>query len=105
MARTSSPSWALGGGSASSWTPGRWRSHASARRPDVFDLAISGGHVFDPGEGIDRVTDVAVADGKIAAVGPGLARDAREVIDASGKDRLVLPGLIDIHAHVARRAT
>ncbi|MEU4426838.1 amidohydrolase/deacetylase family metallohydrolase [Actinoplanes sp. NPDC024001] len=42
--------------------------------------------------------DVAVRDGLIAAVGPGLPRDARQVVDVSG--RLVAPGLIDLHTHV-----
>jgi len=40
-----------------------------------------------------------VTGGRIAAVGPGLSRAAaRETIDVAG--RLVLPGLIDTHAHV-----
>ncbi|MEV6301709.1 amidohydrolase/deacetylase family metallohydrolase [Actinoplanes sp. NPDC051861] len=46
--------------------------------------------------GDDR--DIAVGQGRIAAVGPGLPRDARQVVDATGK--LVTPGLIDAHTHV-----
>src|SRR4051812_40134640 len=41
--------------------------------------------------------DVAVQDGVIAAVGPGLAGPAREEIDARGL--LLLPGAVDAHVH------
>jgi dihydroorotase len=64
-----------------------------------YDLLLAGGRVIDPRAGIDGVTDVAVKDGRIAAVARNLPRDAaREVVDLRG--RLVLPGLIDTHAHV-----
>ena len=42
-----------------------------------------------------QVGDVAVADGKIVAVGPDLGMEAAKVIDASGKH--VMPGWTDIH--------
>ncbi len=42
--------------------------------------------------------DIAVRDGLIAAVGPGLPRDAHRIVDVTG--RLVTPGLIDAHTHV-----
>jgi len=65
-----------------------------------FDLIIKGGRVVDPAQRIDRVADVAIRAGKIAAIRPNISPSAaREVIDAAGK--LVTPGLIDIHAHVA----
>ena len=54
------------------------------------ELVLKGGRVIDPAQGIDGIQDVAVADGKIAAVAPDLA-GAGEVIDVRGA--LVLPGL------------
>jgi len=63
-----------------------------------YDLVIMGGRVLDPVRRLDAVMDVAIARGRIAAVEPAVtASDAGDVIDARGK--LVVPGLIDIHAH------
>src|ERR1051325_5834770 len=64
-------------------------------------LLIVGGRVVDPASGFDQPADVAIADGKVAAVDPKrkLPRSpADEVIDASGC--LVTPGLIDPHVHL-----
>ena len=50
----------------------------------MFDPLIRNGTVVD-GTGSDRFTaDVAITDGVIAAVGPDLKGEAREVIDARG---------------------
>jgi dihydroorotase len=63
-----------------------------------YDLVIRGGRVIDPARRLDRIMDVAVSSGKIAAMLPaGEATDAIETFDATGK--LVVPGLIDIHTH------
>ncbi|TVQ28708.1 MAG: amidohydrolase/deacetylase family metallohydrolase [Spirochaetaceae bacterium] len=63
------------------------------------DLVITGGRVVDPANGVDRVTDIAIQDGRIAAVGDDLpVGPAMKVVDARGL--LVTPGLIDIHVHV-----
>jgi dihydroorotase len=67
-----------------------------------FELVLKGGRVIDPAQGLDGIHDVAVADGKIAAVAPDLAGSGT-VIDVRGA--LVLPGLIDTHAHVFRHVT
>lgn len=64
-----------------------------------YDLLLSGGEVIDPGAGLRGVMDVAIAGGKIAAVAPSLpAKQALRTISAKG--RLVMPGLVDMHAHV-----
>ena len=61
----------------------------------TFDTLIRGGTVVTPA-GLAE-TDIAIRDGRIAALGRGLG-PARETIDAAG--RLVLPGGVDPHAHV-----
>jgi dihydroorotase len=64
------------------------------------DILIRGGRVVDPSQGLDRQMDVAIADGRIVALDANLPSEgAGQVIDATG--RLVTPGLIDLHAHVA----
>lgn len=64
-----------------------------------FDLLLRGGRVICPASGIDGVMDVAVRGGKIAAVQKDiLPSSAKEVVDVAGQ--LVLPGLIDTHAHI-----
>ena len=62
----------------------------------AHDLVLKGGRVIDPAQGIDRVTDVAFFDGKVAAIGDGL--QAAQLRDVSGL--IVTPGLIDLHTHV-----
>src|SRR5580700_5743195 len=70
-----------------------------------FDLTIRGGRVLDASQNMDRVADVAIRDGRIAAIERDLTapktapKGKEEVIDARGK--LVVPGLIDIHTHLA----
>lgn len=63
-----------------------------------FDLVLQKGRVIDPSQGIDRVTDVAFADGKVAAIGDGLDAAGADLRDVSGL--IVTPGLIDLHTHV-----
>jgi len=63
-----------------------------------FDLILRGGHVIDPATGLDGVADVAITGGRIAAVQTDLPGAAREILDVRG--RIVLPGMIDTHAHV-----
>ena len=65
----------------------------------TFDTLIKGGRVINPVTGMDEIADVAVADGRIAAIKPKIAKNtSRKVVDAEGL--LVVPGLIDTHAHV-----
>jgi dihydroorotase len=64
-------------------------------------LHIQHGHVIDPANGVDRRADVFIAEGMIISVGAvpeGFV--AERVLEASGM--LVLPGLVDLSARVAR---
>jgi dihydroorotase len=70
----------------------------NAQGPE-FDLVIRNGHVIDPRNTLDAVMDVAIAGGKIARVAASIEpASARRVVDATGL--YVVPGLIDMHAHV-----
>jgi dihydroorotase len=64
-----------------------------------YDLVIKGGRVLDAAQRMDQMADVAIRGGRIAAIRPNIASSGAAVIEAAGK--LVTPGLIDIHAHVA----
>src|SRR5689334_23734237 len=64
-----------------------------------YDLLLQGGHVVDAKNGISAVRDVAIKDGKIAAVAARLdPKDALKTVAVKGL--YVTPGLIDIHVHV-----
>src|SRR5574342_541934 len=61
-----------------------------------YDLLLKGGHVIDPQNGIDGLKDVAISQGKIAAVADTIsASQAEKVVNVSGL--YVVPGLIDLH--------
>ena len=64
---------------------------------DGIDLLVKNGAVWTPGGFVDA--DIAVKDGKIAALGkpPVLPDTAAAMIDAKGMK--VIPGLIDTHTH------
>jgi dihydroorotase len=63
------------------------------------NLLIRGGHVIDARNGIDGVMDVSIVGGKIAGVAAKIdPPPGARIVDASGL--YVVPGLIDIHAHV-----
>lgn len=64
-----------------------------------YTTILKGGHLIDPKNNIDRLMDVAIQDGKIAAIAQNIdPKLGKQVIDVSGK--YVTPGLIDIHGHV-----
>src|SRR5215470_6200701 len=74
-----------------------WATHISAQQK--YDLLLKGGHVIDPKNKISAVRDVAIANGKVAAVAAKIdPAEAFKVVDVSGY--YVTPGLIDIHVHV-----
>ena len=63
----------------------------------MYDMVISGGRVVDGSGSPAFVGDVAIQDGKIAAVGDMQGVAARRRIDAT--ERVVAPGFIDSHCH------
>jgi len=65
----------------------------------TYQTLLKGGHLIDAKNNINKVMDVAIQDGKIAAVAVNIdPKLAKQVIDISGK--YITPGLIDIHGHV-----
>ena len=67
-----------------------------------FDLVVRGGTIADGTGAALHEADIAVKDGKIAAVGK-VSGSADEEIDAKGL--LVTPGFVDIHTHYDGQAT
>ncbi|MDO4558689.1 MAG: dihydroorotase [Planctomycetia bacterium] len=62
-------------------------------------ILIRNGRVIDPSRGADRVTDIRIQDGRIAAWDvTETPEEGTEVIDATGL--IVTPGLIDMHVHL-----
>jgi dihydropyrimidinase len=62
-----------------------------------MDLIIKNGTIVTPSE--SYIADIGVKDGKIVAIGIDLLEEGAKVVDANGK--LVLPGAIDAHTHLA----
>ncbi len=60
-------------------------------------ILIKGGKVVDPGRFVG-VADVLIDQGKVLAVGPNLQAPAGSTM-IEAKDRLVLPGFVDLHVH------
>src|ERR1700761_850589 len=68
-----------------------------------FDLLLRGGRVIDPATGRDGVADIAVTDGRIAAIEPSLPAAGGQEVDVGGK--VVIAGMIDTHAHIYQHVT
>lgn len=67
----------------------------------MADLILRGGTIVDPASNFEGVADLAIEDGRIAAIGRDLKGSmSTRVIDVHGQH--VVPGLIDLHAHVYR---
>ena len=65
----------------------------------IYDLILKNGRVIDPSQDLDRVLDVAFANGRVGAIADDIAPgSSANVRDLSGK--IVSPGFIDLHTHV-----
>jgi dihydroorotase len=65
----------------------------------TYDLLISGGELINPGAKQSGRFDIAIKDGKIAAIAPEINPNlASKRLDAGGQ--IVTPGLIDLHTHI-----
>ena len=65
----------------------------------TYDLVIKNGTVLDPKTKLYEKKDIGIASGKIKKVENSISdNNAIDIIEA--KDKLVLPGLVDLHVHV-----
>ncbi|MFC1939676.1 amidohydrolase/deacetylase family metallohydrolase [Chloroflexota bacterium] len=65
----------------------------------MYNLLIKGGRVIDPAQNIDDTLDVAIINDKVAILDKDIPpQKGQKVIDA--KEKIVTPGLIDLHCHV-----
>ena len=61
-------------------------------------MLIQNARVIDPSQGLDKVMDLLLEDGKIAQLGSNLAAQNAQVIDGTGL--VAAPGLVDMHVHL-----
>src|ERR1700676_4206489 len=74
-------------------------SASGQNRERLYEILHKNGDVRDPNRGYKGRADVAILDGKIAAIENSIpAEKGRDVIDAAGL--YVVPGLIDLHTHI-----
>ncbi|MFK7896387.1 MAG: amidohydrolase family protein [Myxococcota bacterium] len=69
----------------------------------MFDLKITGGTIVDGTGGERFAGEIAIKDGKIAAIAASIPGEAEKTIDASG--RIVTPGFVDVHTHYDGQVT
>jgi adenine deaminase len=67
-----------------------------ARGDAPADTVLTGGRLINVFSGQIELTDIAIADGRIAGIGPGYT--ARQTIDLANS--FIAPGLIDAHVHI-----
>lgn len=90
---------AVAGSVALALALGMGAAQTQTQTPQEYDFLIKGGHVIDPKSRISSIRDVAIKDGRVAAVASNIpASRALKAVDASGL--YVTPGLVDIHVHV-----
>lgn len=64
----------------------------------MYDLIIKNGRVIDPSQDLNDHRDIAISQGKIAAIETRIPSQTTKIIDAT--NQYVTPGLIDLHTHV-----
>src|SRR5271157_4024908 len=77
---------------------GGWHTGPEEASVSDWELVLRGGRVIDPESGLDAVRDVAVGQGRIAAIGTALPAAPTD-IDVAGQ--VVTAGFIDLHSHVS----
>ena len=65
---------------------------------EAIFLLIRGSHIIDPSQGIDRVGDLLIAEGKIVQIGGTVILSKAQYLDATGL--VICPGFIDLHCHL-----
>ena len=61
-------------------------------------MLIQNARVIDPSQGLDKVMDLLLEDGKIAQLGSNLSAPNAQVVDGTGL--VAAPGLVDMHVHL-----
>ncbi|AJY73494.1 amidohydrolase/deacetylase family metallohydrolase [Paenibacillus beijingensis] len=64
----------------------------------MYDMIIKGGRLLSKSDGLDVIGDIAVKNGKIAAIG-GTLESGPDTVVIDAKDCYVSPGFIDLHIH------
>jgi hypothetical protein len=64
---------------------------ALAAKAVKYDLILKGGRVIDPSRKLNAIRDVAIAQGRIAAIEANISADAVETIDAAGTKLVTIP--------------
>jgi len=75
-------------------------------KKEAISLLVSGVHIIDPGQGIDRIGDLLISEGRVVEIGdsiglrqsPGHSTAKTESLDGTGL--VVCPGFIDLHCHL-----
>jgi dihydroorotase len=81
------------------FAPSAFGAVAAFGPADKFDLVIKGGELLDPSQNARGRRDLGIRNARIAAIETEIPDSmAKQMLDASGK--LVVPGLVDFHAHV-----
>jgi dihydroorotase len=73
---------------------------------EAISLLITGAHIVDPGQGIDRIGDLLISEGTIVEIGgpvalrQGPGRSIAKTKSLNGTGLVVCPGFIDLHCHL-----